>query len=627
MNSVNKKKNHFINSVITFTTSMKSGKNRKNMPGASREFAPALHRVCITAWILKLIPIPVGLWNARLLSRTVTGAVAGDSGNVLKTGAVLLLLLALTKAFDFAANEHYRKAASQALHRCKLLLYRRFLSCPLSVLYNMEHGQAVEMLNDDFDTVTGKSLNLYPGFFTGIAAFAAYLAFLLVRNFPAALALFVISGLQVIPPLLTKTAFQQSYGDTRDIEAEISNCTLSYYNGFDTIRMFDLKQWCLERLARLHKSYLKIGNRSEAAASAETALDQLIGNILTYGTYGLMGLFILQGYTGLDAGVEAIALSNGLYSAAKSIFETIPSFAVARTADRRLALLYDTSSAPEKRQVLYEVSSALERTQVLYETSSALERTQDIKREASQGLHSSGKNSRAGDMKASNGTPAFSNPNSTVKNSILLDNVSCGFDGRQILSGACISISTRQISVIRGANGMGKSTLLKLILGMVQPDSGVITIDGIPPQALSRDSFPGQLFYLPQEDAAFPISAEELFTSVPGLNKEAAFDLASRFYLPEESLAQPIDTLSGGQRKKVFLALAFAVNPAVMLLDEPCNSLDAESREALVQLLRARCGGAVIITHDATFDHIADAFYTFQDSSGQRRIIADKCFR
>lgn len=593
---------------------MKSGKNRKNIPGASREFAPALHRVCITAWILKLIPIPVGLWNARLLSHTVTGAVAGDSGNVLKTGAVLLLLLALTKAFDFAANEHYRKAVSQALHRCKLLLYRRFLSCPLSVLYNMEHGQAVEMLNDDFDTVTGKSLNLYPGFFTGIAAFAAYLAFLLVRNFPAALALFVISGLQVIPPLLTKTAFQQSYGDTRDIEAEISNCTLSYYNGFDTIRMFGLKQWCLERLARLHKSYLKIGNRSEAAASAETALDQLIGNILTYGTYGLMGLFILQGYTGLDAGVEAIALSAGLYSAAKSIFETIPSFAVARTADRRLALLYDTSSAPEKRQVLYE-------------TSSALERTQDIKREASQGLHSSGKNSRAGDMKASNGTPAFSNPNSTVKNSILLDNVSCGFDGRQILSGACISISTRQISVIRGANGMGKSTLLKLILGMVQPDSGVITIDGIPPQALSRDSFPGQLFYLPQEDAAFPISAEELFTSVPGLNKEAAFDLASRFYLPEESLAQPIDTLSGGQRKKVFLALAFAVNPAVMLLDEPCNSLDAESREALVQLLRARCGGAVIITHDATFDHIADAFYTFQDSSGQRRIIADKCFR
>ena len=590
MNSVNKKKNHFINSVTTFVTSMKSGKNRKNIPGASGEFAPVLRRVCITAWILKLIPIPVGLWNARLLSHTVTGAVAGDSGSVLKTGAVLLLLLALTKVFDFAANEHYRKTASQALHRCKLLLYRRFLSCPLSVLYNMKHGQAVEMLNDDFDTVTGKSLNLYPGFFTGIAAFAAYFAFLLIRNFPAALALFVISGLQVIPPLLTKTAFQQSYGDTRDIEAEISNCTLSYYDGFDTIRMFGLKQWCLERLARLHKSYLKIGNRSEAAASAETALDQLIGNILTYGTYGLMGLFILQGYTGLDAGVEAIALSAGLYSAAKSIFETIPSFAVSRTADRRLALLYDTSSAPEKGQVLYE-------------TSSAQERTQDIKREASQGLHSSG------------------------KNRILLDNVSCGFDGRQILSGACISISTRQISVIRGANGMGKSTLLKLILGMVQPDSGVITIDGIPPQALSRDSFPGQLFYLPQEDADFPISAEELFTSVPGVNKEAAFDLATRFYLPEESLAQPIDTLSGGQRKKVFLTLAFAAEPAVMLLDEPCNSLDAESREALVQLLRARCGGAVIITHDAIFDHIADAFYTFGDSSGQRRIIADKCFR
>lgn len=614
MNSVNKKKNHFINSVTTFITSRKSGKNRKNMPGASREFAPVLRRVCTVSWILKLIPIPVGLWNARLLSRTVTGAVAGDSGSVLKTGAVLLLLLALTKGFDFAANERYRKAASQALHRCKLLLYRRFLSCPLSVLYNMEHGQAVEMLNDDFDTVTGKSLNLYPGFFTGIATFAAYLAFLLAGNIPAALTLFLISGLQVIPPLLTKTAFQQNYGDTRDIEAEISNCTLSYYDGFDTIRMFSLKQWCLERLARLQKVYLKTGNRSEAAVSVETALDQLIGNILTYGTYGLMGLFILRGYTGLEAGVEAIALSAGLYSAAKSIFETIPSFAVARTADRQLALLYETSSALEGKQVLYE-------------TSSASGRTQDIKWEASQSIHSSDKNSRAGSMETSNSTLALTNSKDTMKSNIVLYNVSCSFDDRQILSGTCISIPIGQISVIRGANGIGKSTFLKLILGMLQPDSGVMTIDGVPPQTLPRDSFPGRLFYLPQEDAAFHISPEELFAAVPGLSKESAYDLAARFYLPKESLTQPIDTLSGGQRKKVFLALAFAVNPDVMLLDEPSNSLDAESRETLVQLLGARPGGAVIITHDAIFDGIADAFYTFGDSSGQGRILVDKCFR
>ena len=547
MKSIDRKKN-------TGTVSVTS---RRTGSGASREFAPVLRQVCIAAWILKLIPIPIGLWNARLLSRTVTAAVSGDSESVLKTGAILLLLLAFTRAFDFATGLRHRKASSRALHRCRLLLYRRFLSCPLSVLYGMEHGQAVELLNDDFDTVTEKSLHLYPGFFTGLVTFAAYFAFLLARNLPAALTLFVISLMQVLPPFLTRDIVQKSYSDTRDIEADITNCTLAYYHGFDTIKVFALKQWCLDRLAGLHRDYLKIGNRLEATGTAEDMLNQLIGNILTYGTYGLMGWFILQGYTGLDAGVEAIALSGGLYGAAKSIFETIPSFAVARTADRRMAVLYEDASG------------------------------------------------------------SGSSTDTDGKACICLEDVSLRLDDRQILSDVRLSIPISQISVIRGANGMGKSTLLKLILGMLEPDTGVITVDSTPSPALSRDSFPGRFFFLPQEDAAFHVSAEELYTMVPGAEPETALAFAALFSLPEECLTQPIDTLSGGQRKKVFLALAFAAHPELMLLDEPSNSLDAESRETLARLLRERSGGAVIITHDSIFDGIADAFYTFEQPSGQ----------
>lgn len=525
-----------------------------------RIFTPILYRVCIAAWILKLIPIPIGLWNARLLSHIVTGAVSGDSGSVLKNGAALLLLLALTRTFDFLASTAYKRAASQALHQCKLLLYRRFLSSPLSVLYRIEHGQAVEMLNDDFDTVTGKTLTLYPCFFTGLAAFAAYSVFLLMQNLPAALALFGISLLQVIPPLLVKNFLEKNYSDTRDIEANITNCTLKYYHGFDTIKMFGLKQWCLERLARLHRDYLKAGNRSEAEVNAEAALDRLIGNILTYGTYGLMGLFILQGYTGIDTAVESIALSGGLYAAAKSMFDTIPSFTVARTAEKRMALLYDGD-------------------------------------ENNVNAVSQGCKAIAGET------------------GICLDGVSYGFDDRQLLADAHISIPTDQISVIHGAIGIGKSTLLKLILGMLEPDAGVISIDRMPSLSLTRNSFPGLLFYLPQEDTAFHISPEELYTIVPGTDRDAALSYAALFSLSEESLRQPIDTLSGGQRKKAFLALAFAVNPNLMLLDEPGNSLDAESRKTLVSLLRERTGGAVIITHDAAFDEIADIFYAFKNLS------------
>lgn len=581
MKSINRKKN-------TGTVSVTS---RRTAAGASREFAPVLRRVCIAAWILKLIPIPIGLWNARLLSRTVTAAVSGDSESVLKTGAILLLLLAFTRAFDFATGLWHRKASSRVLHRCRLLLYRRFLSCPLSVLYGMEHGQAVELLNDDFDTVTEKSLHLYPGFFTGLATFAAYFAFLLARNLPAALTLFVISLMQVLPPFLTRDIVQKSYSDTRDIEADITNCTLAYYHGFDTIKVFALKQWCLDRLAGLHRDYLKIGNRLEATGTAEDMLDQLIGNILTYGTYGLMGWFILQGYTGLDAGVEAIALSGGLYGAAKSIFETIPSFAMARTADRRMAVLYeDASGSGSSMNADHGPSSARDKS------------THDADSSAKYDASSVG-NRR--------------NPDSPSHGGIECQDVSLRLDDRQILSNVRLSIPISQISVIRGANGMGKSTLLKLILGMLEPDTGVITVDSTPSPALSRDSFPGRFFFLPQEDAAFHVSAEELYTMVPGAEPETALAFAALFSLPEECLTQPIDTLSGGQRKKAFLALAFAAHPELMLLDEPSNSLDAESRETLARLLQERSGGAVIITHDAIFDGIADAFYTFGQSSGQ----------
>lgn len=536
---------------------------KKKAGNMKSEFAPVLGKVCAAAWVLKLIPIPVGLWNAALLSRTVTCAVAGDTGNVLKYGAAVLLLLALTKIFDFAAGSAYKRAASRALHRCRLLLYRRFLSCPLSLLYKTEHGQAVELLNDDFDTVTGKTLNLYPGFFTGLATLAAYFAFLLARNLPAALALWGISLLQVIPPLLTKRFFQENYQDTREIEAEITNCTLEYYHGFDTIKMFALKQWCLDRLAALHKDYLKIGNRSEATATAENVLDQLIGNILTFGTYGLVGFFILQGYTGLEAGVEALALSGGLYAAAKNVFDAIPSFGMAKTAQQRMALLSPKNSVPEKTVP----------------------------------------------------KPSCRTEGGADKAGICLENVSCGFGERQLLSHLYLRFPACGISLVRGANGMGKSTLLKLIPGMVLPDTGSCRINGIPSQTLPQGSFPRRLFYLPQEDPAFHLSAEELYASVPDVNPEAARSCALEFSLTPESLRQPVDTLSGGQCKKVFLALAFGINPELMLLDEPGNSLDVESKETLIRLLKQRKGGTVLITHDPAFDCIADVFYTLQAPS------------
>ena len=89
---------------------------------------------------------------------------------------------------------------------------------------------------------------------------------------------------------------------------------------------------------------------------------------------------------------------------------------------------------------------------------------------------------------------------------------------------------------------------------------------------------------------------------------------AEKFGLTRQQMTDiSIKDLSGGERKKVYIALAMVLNSKVLLMDEPTNSLDAQSKEKLVQMLRDRNGTTVIITHDDVFDYIADDIYQIKE--------------
>ena len=92
------------------------------------------------------------------------------------------------------------------------------------------------------------------------------------------------------------------------------------------------------------------------------------------------------------------------------------------------------------------------------------------------------------------------------------------------------------------------------------------------------------------------------------------------FNTGEQILSQTINCLSGGERKKVFLSLAFACEPQLMILDEPTNSLDRNSRDVLNNLLRSRNGGTVIITHEKELADLASTAYVVKE----RQVIYEK---
>lgn len=513
-------------------------------------FSAELRKVSIASWILQLIPIPVGIVTAQLMSEIVSNATVGKVNAVVATASILLSVVICMKVFEILSSIALKKSSSKALHYCKLHFYDRFLSNPMSVLYQAEHGEVIENLNRDFTTVTNKSVSLYPGFWAGVLTSVAYFLFLLWQSPLIAVSLVVIAILQLIPPLIVKRFMQINYDNCRDIEAEITNQIAEGYNGLATIKLYHLKDWWLKRLAAIHKRYLKVGNLSEAALTVQTSMYKLLDNILKYGTYGLVGLFLLLQYSTMKTAVEAISLSSGLFAAVKTVFSSIPQFAVARTAETRMAK-WDAAVEEET------------------------EKLQDYK--------------------------------------IKLTDLSFKYEEKQIFSHANCIIDCGQINLIKGTNGIGKSTLLCLIAGMLSGYTGEVIAGSTKLERISDSEYLCKVLYLPQDDAKFDFPACELYEMIPSDKQPRMKQIAATFGLTNKQLNQlKIRELSGGERKKVFLSIAFAINPPMLLLDEPTNSLDECGREILCSLLKERQGGAVIISHEDIFDKLAEKIFVVE---------------
>jgi len=160
---------------------------------------------------------------------------------------------------------------------------------------------------------------------------------------------------------------------------------------------------------------------------------------------------------------------------------------------------------------------------------------------------------------------------------------------------------------VLGPNGAGKTTALECMLGLRRPDSGSITIGGIdilenPAQA--RLVVGAQIQGATLQDKISPLKAMELFAAFYAHPANVA-DLLATFGLREKKDA-PFDSLSAGQRQRLFLALALVNNPRLVILDEPTAGLDPRSRRDLHELIlhMRELGTTVILsTHDLDEAH------------------------
>jgi zinc transport system ATP-binding protein len=191
---------------------------------------------------------------------------------------------------------------------------------------------------------------------------------------------------------------------------------------------------------------------------------------------------------------------------------------------------------------------------------------------------------------------------------IVFDNVSFAYDGVTVLEDVSLSIEKNDFVWIVGPNGGGKTTLLKLILGLLPPSQGKVSIFGLrPSQARSR------IGYMPQHvqvDPRFPVTVMDVvlmgrlgngtkFGRYNKADKEAAVRALADVGL-DNLRDRHFSALSGGQQRRLLVARSLSSNPDILLLDEPMANLDfvveKELYNLLVKLNQDRT--VVMVSHD-----------------------------
>jgi zinc transport system ATP-binding protein len=191
---------------------------------------------------------------------------------------------------------------------------------------------------------------------------------------------------------------------------------------------------------------------------------------------------------------------------------------------------------------------------------------------------------------------------------IALEEVSLALRGVPVLANVSLELEADDYLALLGPNGGGKTMLLRVILGLVRPDSGRVRVLGGPPERAR-----GQVGYVPQHvrfDLDFPIRVLDvvrmgrLSARGPLRRFRAEDDAAALAALERVDLAnlaaRPIGALSGGQRQRVLIARALAMEPRILLMDEPMASLDERMGRSLWELLETLSHqmALVLVSHD-----------------------------
>ena len=206
---------------------------------------------------------------------------------------------------------------------------------------------------------------------------------------------------------------------------------------------------------------------------------------------------------------------------------------------------------------------------------------------------------------------------------IAASDLAAGYGARGVWEHAEFSIAPGSFTAVLGPNGGGKSTLIRMILGLLAPTHGQLQVLGESPHRGNphigyipqRSTFDPELSIRGLDFVNLGVDGHRWGVRLPGGGTGAAVDAAIRSVAAESYADRPIGRLSGGEQQRLLLAQALVGNPQLLLMDEPLSQLDVRNQSLIVQLIadlrRARQLTVVLIAHDVNplLPHIDQVLY------------------
>ncbi|MEA5550221.1 ABC-F family ATP-binding cassette domain-containing protein [Anabaena cylindrica UHCC 0172] len=200
------------------------------------------------------------------------------------------------------------------------------------------------------------------------------------------------------------------------------------------------------------------------------------------------------------------------------------------------------------------------------------------------------------------------------KKVIELNNITKAYDDRILINDFTYEFSPEDRIGIIGANGAGKSTLMNIITGQVQPDSGTVEIGSTIHIGYFDQHSEELLTELNENQRVIDYIKEEgEFIQIADGTKITASQMLERFLFPGSQQYAPINKLSGGEKRRLFLLRLLISAPNVLILDEPTNDLDVQTLAVLEEYLEDFSGCVIVVSHDRYFlDRTIDTVFALE---------------